>query len=163
MRNEGTQVFTFEWDLSKGLLYGVVSHVGILAFGTFYEYCKEGIEIIKVLPGCLPPDPKHGYPTLHYEIEIGRTRVTEKDFNTWVSSQSSDKFKAENYNIVTNNCIGFAIEACEFLRVKAPIHWFILKALIFASNRVTLPLLSAISGLFADHWKVLFLFSENTK
>ncbi|CAG7830891.1 unnamed protein product [Allacma fusca] len=146
MSAEGTPVFTFEWDLSKGTLSSIVRHVGLLVFGTFYEYCTDGIVITKLLPGCLPLAPQGGIPLNEFGVELGRTTKTEEEFNDWVSSQSSNSYTAANYNAAFNNCILFAKRACVFLNIQTPVRWAAAIGVLAGFYFVSVPVAAIFGG-----------------
>ncbi|CAG7833598.1 unnamed protein product [Allacma fusca] len=128
-RSPSTQVFSFNWDLSNGYRkYGfgftnnIFQHVGLLAFGTLYEYSDQGIIRTGIPPNQVPTSACIAGDLVSCK-ELGKTSEVKEEFERWLDKQEAADFSGEKYHIVKNNCVSFAIRACEKLDVPKSDNW----------------------------------------
>jgi hypothetical protein len=126
-QRKGRDVFGFRWDLSNGLIRHYVpkltipfEHVGILVYNTLYEFNSGGIRKKKIRPKEVPVPFCRVRGLIHKE-KLGQTFKCKEEFEEWLENQCE---KDLQYDVLRNNCVSFAIRACNFLGVAPSPQWF---------------------------------------
>ncbi|XP_021950100.1 uncharacterized protein LOC110847460 isoform X2 [Folsomia candida] len=124
---ESNRVLLYGWDLkgfpkpvlkalkliskiNDGKIPKYLIHVGVAVFRRFYHFNQKGLQIAFEIPNkkvnLLPPETSFD------------TRKSHAEFEDWFNSEENrNKFSSARYHPVHNNCIDFALSACEFLGV----------------------------------------------
>lgn len=112
----------YRYDLTDGMAKSMapmmigknieaIWHTSIVAFGNEF-YFGGGESVMKMAPGTT----RFGTP-LRTE-ELGTTKKTMKEFETWINEMKTKGFGEDDYDLLKNNCNDFTQAASQFLLGK---------------------------------------------
>jgi desumoylating isopeptidase 1 len=110
----------YVYDLSQGMAKNLsmsflgqqfdgIWHTGIVVFGNEYFY---GGGVCKMPPGQTP------FGTPLEKIMLGKTSKSQSEFEVFLMKVGQSKFRADTYNLITNNCNNLTEDCSQFLLSK---------------------------------------------
>ncbi|CAG7830894.1 unnamed protein product [Allacma fusca] len=116
-----TRVFSFNWDLSSGyrkygfgFINNIFQHVGLLAYGTLYEYSDQGIIVTEIPPKEVPTSACITGELVSCQ-ELGKTSQAKEEFELWLEKQGAEDFVYFFPDI--------GLRACKKLEVPPSSNW----------------------------------------